>query len=250
MPRREPGQRPGSRGVLRTDLPGPQRGPDPDEGQQDIPGVGFQVVKELRHSGPCGAEEVLVRDGVQQLGGRRADQRGIALPGHGDQDRQIRRRLRLRNRPLLVGVPEPLAVQEVLPRWVSPGLDVPGDHHAQLHRSRRSGAGAGAGALEQARDQGRPLGIGQRSLGHDQQVEIARRSQPAQDRRSVQVDAEQVRAQHVGHEAHDAPNLLRLGTVDDPASSRHDTGRGPGTRRRNRKRGRDVESGAARSRRG
>ena len=71
---------PSRRRVLRADLPGLQRRPDPGKGEQNVAGIGLKIAEQLRYASDRTADEVVVWHRVQQLRGRGPAQRSPAAP--------------------------------------------------------------------------------------------------------------------------------------------------------------------------
>ncbi len=207
---REPGEGPVGGNVLRSDPSGGERGPDTCEGQQDVAGVAIQVTEQVGNARHACPDQVGVRDGVEDLCRPRTDERGVASQRHRDQQGQIGRRLRPGNRPGLVLGAQPLAVQEVAGRRVSPWPHLGLDDHCEL-----DGAGhvPGAGKSEQAIKERPSFRLVHRTPGDEQYVHVAGWSQASEHGRAVKVGAHEIFAQNTTGQFHDLLKLLHRASV-------------------------------------
>jgi hypothetical protein len=79
-------ERPGRSRILRLDLSGFQRRPDPGQGEQNVAGVGLKIAEQVRYASNGTTDQVVVWHRIQQLRRRRSNQHSVAPQHHGDQD--------------------------------------------------------------------------------------------------------------------------------------------------------------------
>jgi len=171
-------ERPVRSAVLRADLAGLDREPDPRECEHRVARVvgepGHHLVGAVQH----GAGEILGRHGIDELGRRRPKQRPARLEHHREQERDVGIRGRRQRLDLaaLERCAVPLAELEVKQRRVPPRFDVGLGHDRHFHGPR-----ALARDCQQALSEPPLLLDCRRTPGEDEDVEVAPRPQLARE---------------------------------------------------------------------
>ena len=112
--------------------------------------------------------------------GRWADQGQSDLAGLGEQDGQVGVAARLGLEvPTGELITPPLAVLEINVGWIAPGCEFRGDGQRQLDRPPAGRTPLTVRDRAESVDQHSALGMGGRTPGDGQQVEVTRRPQPA-----------------------------------------------------------------------
>ena len=164
-----------------------------------------------------------VGDRVEHVRAAAARRAPVARERERDLRPEIGHRPGLRHEAGLVVVAPPLAVQELDARRVAPRPDVRLDQDRQLDRPPRATPGAPPRDLEQAIDEGAPLGLGRRSVDHREDIDVARRAEAAEHGRAMQVRADERLTKHVTDDRHDLVGdgrrvERRVSSCGDPGS--------------------------------
>ena len=202
--------------VLADDVARFDRVPHAGQSEEHVHGVGVAVGEERRQGGEHGGDQPVVVGRVDDGFERRPDERHRRCEG-GSYDRgEVVVDGGRRDQPLLVVVTQPFPVLELSLGRPCPGAQSGSHHDCQLDRPPRDQRPGWPGGRHAGVAQMPPLIYGGGPVDDGDDVEVAVGVQLAQDRRSVQVGANEGLSEDLPHRRHDG---IDLSTVGHPHSA-------------------------------